>query len=99
VISRFHPRDFATVGLQYASFVVGVGSSLALARRTTRSVFGRSPLSDSLLEHGGGEQITGFDTLVFELSKRHRPSIGTQAPADNFVHFIGDLPQSIPLRG
>jgi len=57
------------------------------------------PLSDSLLEQGGGKKITGVDTLLFKLSKRHRPSIGMQASTDNFFQFIGDVPQSIPLCG
>jgi len=45
------------------------------------------------------DNITRFDTLFFELGKRHRPSIGMQAPADNFLHFMGQLPQAIPLPG
>ncbi len=89
-ISRLHPRDLATVGLQHASFVVSVRSSLPLARRTTRRLFRRFPLSDALLQHGGSEQVTYLNALFFELSKRHGPSIVVQAPSDNFLQLRRD---------
>jgi len=91
VVSRFHPRDFTAVGLQYASFVIGVGCSLPLTRRTTRSLFRQLPLSDPLLEHGGREQVTRFNTFFFKLGERHGPSIVVQAPSHNTLHLGGDL--------
>ncbi len=53
----------------------------AIALRSSRKTAGTFPLSDSLLEHARGEQITRFDAFLLDFRKGHRPPIAMQASA------------------
>src|SRR5581483_7846769 len=95
--SRFHPGNFAPIGLEHTNFIVRQARAWSLTTWTTTSVLGRFPLSDPSLEHPGCKQVARFDALVFQLRKRHRSPIRMKAPTHDFPHFRGNLLQAFLL--
>jgi len=99
IVGRLQPRDLAAIGLQDTDFLIGTRIARPIASGATGHVLSRFPLPDTLLQNGGGQEITRLNTFLFEFSKGQRRAIFMQAPTNNFMNFGDDIPQAFPLFG